>query len=173
MIKENYFSIDNKFDSNGTLETDICKISTQQSSDMQEEIVIIYEEDEETPMKEESCAQLNSSLDDITNKKMNNLTANNEGAKEKTRERKRKIETQTPVKTKNRTGSIHANDSRKLEILDLKIDVLKKMKEAEIENLKGKKLDNEIKEIVKEKELLDLYIKKKLIDLSSSEGPKF
>lgn len=45
------------------------------------------------------------------------------------------------------------------EVLDLKVNILNTIQKSETESLKGRKVDNEIKEIVKEREILELKIK--------------
>lgn len=43
----------------------------------------------------------------------------------------------------------------------MKINILKTIQQSEMENLKGKQLDNEIKALVKDREILELKFKKR------------
>ncbi|CAG9769476.1 unnamed protein product [Ceutorhynchus assimilis] len=63
----------------------------------------------------------------------------------------------------NNTGKVSVGgliNNKKIQLIDKKISVLDIMKKVEEENLKGEILDNEIKAIIKEKELIELKAKK-------------
>ncbi|CAG9769028.1 unnamed protein product [Ceutorhynchus assimilis] len=82
--------------------------------------------------------------------------------------KKRKIDSRTQDSCKkeniqnkqNKESKIIELNKKKIEVYNLKLNVLKTMAETELEHLKGAKLDNEIKELIKEKEKINLELKK-------------
>jgi hypothetical protein len=147
LIKDKYFCIENKFDCNEN-------ITTENFDKMNEEnhINMIYSDCDKSIEQSSSetydMNNVNINIDDINVNGNIPNNINNEGQK---RGQKRK---QKCLKPKENVFNLMNN--KKIELINKKICVLDIIKKAEEENLKGKILDNEIKEIIKEKELLEL-----------------
>lgn len=142
LLKDNYFSINNNFDSNVEISATATSSITEPLP-RNEDILIIYEEDE-----------------------MNQTTA--EGNEQDMQEvSKEPIKDEQPKKRIKLHSSVRKSQpkdneetKKNMEIFDKKLDILNLMRECEEENLKGKRLDNEIKLIVKQREMIELEIKK-------------
>ncbi|CAH1099108.1 unnamed protein product [Psylliodes chrysocephalus] len=156
MLEENFFTIPNNFDSNAA--ENVAGPSRIQPmmvdiEDTNENIMVIYEEDEEEAFLENEI-----NLKRTEHKKEIKGTDQTETIEEEPVPKKQKLDdAKTPQKYKKSMPSLIKN---RLEISEKKLNILKIMEETEKENLRGKKIDNEIKEIIKERELLELKIKK-------------
>lgn len=147
LLKDNYFSIENEFDSNNENTTVDMTVSNVQTDCLYQDENIpstSYSIDEHDYFELAQPDTVN--IVNEENKLDESCEPPGKKSKQESKGNKEKCVT-TNIMTKKRT------------VLDLKMNVLKTMHENEIENLKGRKLENEIKGIIKEKEILDLKIK--------------
>lgn len=153
LLKDNYFSIENKFDSNVTSESFVSTSPLPMTSSETENIFIMYENDNNL---EDEAQEIVTTVEDNSNNQVIDIY-----------EPIRNVPNRKKVKL---TKSIISKDfnsdikGKKIEILDKKMSILNKIEESEMENVKGKKLDNEIKEIVKQREMLQLEIQRKELE---------
>lgn len=179
LLEENYFSIENRFDSNSTV------IEPGPSNYNKEEENIIFIVDEGTG--EDSCSidtfpvsiRADSPLQNVDENNMNSINNDAHETVEPPKKKQKLVSNiikapginqirRSPATNQtlrspatNQTRRSHASVllNKKCEVLKKKMDILNLVKESEIETMKGKKLDNEIKEIVKERNIIELKIK--------------
>lgn len=148
------------FDSNN-LDTE----PRQSTSQPEEEIIFVVENNEEISTIDEppkkrakkSSTKISQAPITSTEECENNINlVNNPDLEEGT---KRNI---TSGNKRKLPAAVLLNN-KKLEILKKKMTILELTEQSERETLKGKKLDNDIKEIIKEREKIELRIKQTLL----------
>ncbi|VEN41971.1 unnamed protein product [Callosobruchus maculatus] len=147
IIKENYFTINNPFDSNSV-------VSDAKDENFPETITISVDQPEEQIIHEGSMEE-NIFVyydNEASSSKTNSIPQSTINIPEKIPE--------TTVGKRKRKASKNVDTDYKLQLYKQKLRVLNIVEEAEKENLKGKKLDNEIKLIIKQQECLKLEILK-------------
>lgn len=145
LLKDNFFSIENDFDSNNESEH-----SNIRDCNIQNEYVCY---DENTPGPSHSDHEYYEFIGEDNFEIENEENIDKIGKLYEPPQKKKQETKQKNIKERDIT-------TKKRELLDIKMKVINTMHENEIENLKGKKIDNEIKEIIKEKEMVELQIKK-------------
>jgi len=169
LIKGKYFFIENKIDSNQNDTTTEITTDNYDKINNENHIILVNEDcdksieqssnetnDDLLPNKniikksqDHLVNNININIDDINGDIDDNV--NNEGQK---RGQKRKLKLLKP-----KENAANLMIIKKIELINKKICVLDIIKKTEEENLKGKILDNEIKKIIKEKELIEFRTK--------------
>lgn len=155
LLKDNYFSIENKFDSNVTSESFVSTSPLPMTSSETENIFIMYENDNNL---EDEAQEIVTTVEDNSNNQVIDI---DEPIRNVPNRKRVKLSKNVRSKPKDFNSDIKG---KKIEILDKKMSILNKIEENEMENVKGKKLDNEIKEIVKQREMLQLEIQRKELE---------
>jgi hypothetical protein len=165
ILSNNYFSIENEFDSNASELQDpklgpshsLPTLSCYSNETFLADISANIEVDSMIHMPVTNENNKNPDYSEEVIGKTSSASMVNDNTKKKFSDRKNK----TNDKIKGGSRSNLSTFPQKNKVVEKKIEILNIMMKVEEENLKGRQIDNEIKNIIKERELIELKIKQR------------